>query len=130
MIEINGMEIHSKSFEESTTSDPLFLTPLIESGRIEEAVTLSSVTGLDTNLTSHSGFITVNKQHGGHMFFWYFPSQRDPVHDPVIMWLEGGQGTPGLYSLFNYIGPLQVVDKELTVVERELTWNKNYNVIY
>ena len=56
--------------------DTLFLTPLIEGGEIDLAQNLSRVTELPTRLeNSHTGYITVNKQDGGHMFFWYFPSQ-------------------------------------------------------
>ena len=62
-------------------SDPLYLTPYIESGNIAEAQKLSQVTTLPTTIQSHSGLITVNKQYGGHTFFWYFPSQvwRTPL---------------------------------------------------
>ena len=57
------------------TGEPLFLTPLIENGEIEKAQELSKVTGLGTDLVSHTGYITVDKEAGGHTFFWYFPSQ-------------------------------------------------------
>src|SRR5690242_1523864 len=55
---------------------PLFLTPHIESGHIDEARELSRVNGLPNapNLTSYSGFLTVNKQYNSNMFFWYFPA--------------------------------------------------------
>ena len=56
-------------------SEALFLTPYIEAGQIAEAQELSKVKTLNTALESYTGYITVNKPEGGHMFFWYFPSQ-------------------------------------------------------
>lgn len=110
-------------------SDPLYLTPYIESGNIAEAQKLSQVTTLPTTIQSHSGLITVNKQYAGHTFFWYFPSQRDPSSDPVIMWLQGGPGSSSMFGLFSLHGPL-ILDADLNLSERDLTWNKNYSMIY
>ena len=60
--------------------DPLFLTPLIESGDIENARNLARVVdplpGLNAEDTpeSYSGFITVDESLGSNMFFWFFPA--------------------------------------------------------
>ena len=55
---------------------PLFLTPYIESGKIEEARKLSRVGPLPNapNITSYSGLLTVNKKYNSNMFFWFFPA--------------------------------------------------------
>lgn len=56
-------------------SKPLFLTPYIESGQLEEGRKLSEVVGLpDVVLKSYSGFLTVNKTYDSNMFFWFFPA--------------------------------------------------------
>jgi hypothetical protein len=56
--------------------DPLFLTPYIESGKIDEARKLSQVMQLPNapNITSFSGLLTVNKKYNSNMFFWFFPA--------------------------------------------------------
>ena len=62
------------------SSDPLYLTPYIESGDIETGQELAKVTlpldGLqpEEQPESFSGFITVDKNHDSNMFFWFFPA--------------------------------------------------------
>lgn len=54
----------------------LFLTPLIESGNIEEARNKASVQHKDMfNIKSYSGYLTVNKQYNSNTFFWFFPAE-------------------------------------------------------
>lgn len=54
---------------------PLFLTPLIEAGRIKEAQDAAKVGPLRgaENVTSFSGYLTVNKAFNSNLFFWFFP---------------------------------------------------------
>jgi hypothetical protein len=56
--------------------EPLFLTPYIEAGNIEEARKLSKVGPLPNgpNITSYSGYITVDKKLNSNMFFWFIPA--------------------------------------------------------
>lgn len=61
-------------------SDPLFLTSMIESGRIREAQDAARVKNLvvsDYNETilSYSGFLTVRPEYNSNMFFWFVPAQ-------------------------------------------------------
>lgn len=57
-----------------SVGDPLILTPLLESGHVEEAQRLSRVTELVPEVTSYSGYFTVNPKYNSNMFFWYFPA--------------------------------------------------------
>lgn len=54
---------------------PLFLTPLIESGKIDEARKKASVQHKEMDdISSYAGYLTVNKQYSSNMFFWFFPA--------------------------------------------------------
>jgi vitellogenic carboxypeptidase-like protein len=57
--------------------DPLFLTPLIEAGKIEEAQKAARVGPLKgaDNISSFSGYLTVNKKFDSNLFFWFFPAE-------------------------------------------------------
>lgn len=56
--------------------EPLFLTPLIESGKIQEARRASLVQHVETkDMESYTGYLTVNKLYDSNMFFWFFPAQ-------------------------------------------------------
>nr|CAD7204550.1 unnamed protein product [Timema douglasi] len=57
--------------------EPLFLTPLIEAGNINEAKKASRVGVLEgaERIESYSGYITVNKSFNSNLFFWFFPAE-------------------------------------------------------
>ena len=56
--------------------EPLILTNYIKTGKIDEARRLSQVGPLPNgpNITSYSGFFTVNQNYNSNLFFWFFPS--------------------------------------------------------
>lgn len=56
--------------------EPLFLTPLIESGKINEARKEATVEHNEIGaVSSYSGYFTVNKEYNSNLFFWFFPAQ-------------------------------------------------------
>jgi vitellogenic carboxypeptidase-like protein len=111
------------------SSDPLFLTPLINSGKIDEARKLSKVENLSETVTSYSGFITVDEENGVNTFFWFFPAFENFENAPVFLWSEGGPGVSGLMSAFNEQGPF-LVTAAGNLELREHTWAKNHSIIY
>ncbi|XP_072009809.1 probable serine carboxypeptidase CPVL isoform X4 [Engystomops pustulosus] len=109
---------------------PLFLTPLLESGKIDEARELSLVGKLSgSNVKSYSGYLTVNKTYDSNLFFWFFPAQLSPETAPVLLWLQGGPGGTSMFGLFVEHGPY-VVTENLTLVHREFSWTNTYSVLY
>ncbi|XP_071438643.1 venom serine carboxypeptidase-like [Hetaerina americana] len=112
--------------------NPLFLTPLIEQGRIEEGRRLSLVENLPdaSNITSYAGYLTVNKEINSNLFFWFFPSEVDYLNAPVLLWLQGGPGATSLYGLFTENGPFFIDKGNKTLKLREYSWTKSHSVIY
>ncbi|CAG2168641.1 unnamed protein product, partial [Oppiella nova] len=112
------------------TCDPLILTPYIRKHQISEAKSLSRVTGLPNAPTfeSYSGFLTVDDRFNSNMFFWFFPSFKNPKTSPVVVWLEGGPGISSLFSLFTF-GPL-VVDQMLNVTTTPSSWAQEVSILY
>ncbi|KAG7469698.1 hypothetical protein MATL_G00131650 [Megalops atlanticus] len=109
---------------------PLFLTPYLEGGKIEEARKLSMVGPLPgVNVKSYSGYLTVNKTYNSNLFFWFFPAQERPETAPVLLWLQGGPGGTSMFGLFVEHGPY-VVFKNLTVGFRSYPWTSRYSVLY
>jgi vitellogenic carboxypeptidase-like protein len=76
IIIINFLLILFENVNSISNCDPLILTPYIETQRIDEARSLSSVKNLPNapEMTSYSGFFTVNKQFESNLFFWFFPA--------------------------------------------------------
>ncbi|UJR27757.1 hypothetical protein I4U23_009030 [Adineta vaga] len=109
---------------------PLFLTPYIESGQIDQARNLSRVNlQPDYSFPSYSGYLTVNKTHQSNLFFWFFPSQTGNASAPLLVWLQGGPGASSLFGLFAEQGPI-MVDKEQKLHPSEITWNSKYHLLY
>ena len=71
--------VHNFSFL-SIRSEPLYLTPYIESGNIEEGQNLAKITEPLDGLKAgeqpemYSGFLTVNPRYDSNMFFWFIPA--------------------------------------------------------
>ncbi|KAM9308706.1 putative serine carboxypeptidase CPVL [Gastrophryne carolinensis] len=109
---------------------PLFLTPYLESGKIDEARELSLVGKLPgANVKSYAGYLTVNKTYDSNLFFWFFPAQLNPDSAPVLLWLQGGPGGTSMFGLFVEHGPY-IVTKNLTLVHRDFSWTNKYSMLY
>lgn len=115
----------------SPTSDysPLLLTPYIENNDTETARILALVTGLTPNITSYSGFFTIDKKCDSNIFFWFFPSQNNWKKDPVSVWLNGGPGSSSLIGLFLENGPYTLTSNG-TLILNEYSWTRNSSMIY
>ncbi|BFZ04923.1 hypothetical protein BsWGS_07962 [Bradybaena similaris] len=117
----------------STVNDgPLFLTPLLDRGEVLHAQARSRVSSSETFIPrSHAGFITVDKQLGKHLFFWYFPS---PVSNsaPLLLWLNGGPGITSMLGLLWENGPIEVTQAitGFNITSRAHTWVGPFSVVY
>lgn len=60
--------------------EPLFLTPLIENGKIEEAREKAVVQHKEMgDVSSYSGYFTVDKKYNSNLFLWFFPAMVSSV---------------------------------------------------
>ncbi|XP_008259795.2 probable serine carboxypeptidase CPVL isoform X3 [Oryctolagus cuniculus] len=109
---------------------PLFLTPLIEAGKIKKARALSLVSPFPVlNVKSYAGYITVNKTYNSNLFFWFFPAQVQPEDAPIVLWLQGGPGGSSMFGLFVEHGPY-VVMKNMTLRARDFPWTTTLSMLY
>ncbi|CAF0954236.1 unnamed protein product [Didymodactylos carnosus] len=109
--------------------EPLFLTPYLEAGNIDQARKLSNVEMPPYKFQSFSGFLTVNKTSNSNLFFWFFQAQSKDVSAPVVVWLQGGPGSSSLFGLFTENGPI-MVDKSGMLQQQPFTWNSKYHLLY
>lgn len=111
--------------------EPLFLTPLIESGEIEKARELSKVKPLidSVNVQSFSGYFTVNKTYNSNLFFWFFPAEMKTDDAPLVIWLQGGPGASSMFGLFSEHGPYELT-QDLKLNFRKYRWNRMLSMLY
>ncbi|XP_058828791.1 venom serine carboxypeptidase [Topomyia yanbarensis] len=112
--------------------EPLFLTPFIKNGSIEDGQKAAKVAhgGFPADVESYSGYLTVDEKNNSNLFFWYFVAQNDIQKDaPVVLWLQGGPGASSLYGLFTEHGPFWV-DANMKLNPRQYSWHLNHHLIY
>ena len=133
LVLLSGASPPAEARDTADPGEPLFLTPLIEAGELQQARELSRVVGLPgagANVTSHAGFLTVNKERNSNLFFWFFESQQvPPAEAPVVLWLDGGPGESSMWGLFVETGPFGA-DADLSLVTRNLSWTNTNNMLY
>ncbi|KAJ9653818.1 hypothetical protein H2198_007046 [Neophaeococcomyces mojaviensis] len=76
---------------------------------------------------SYAGF--VNLAPDVHSFFWWFESRRDPVNDPITLWLNGGPGSDSLIGLFQELGPCNISEDLVTQIN-PYAWNNVSNMLF
>ena len=64
--------------------EALHVTPLLKSGANGAAVARAAAETHIGNVTSYTGYFTVDEKHDGNMFFWYFPSQDNNPDAPTV----------------------------------------------
>ncbi|XP_024314264.1 serine carboxypeptidase-like 13 isoform X2 [Brachypodium distachyon] len=82
-----------------------------------------------------TGYVEVDEQHDGSMFYYFIESERDPAEDPLVLWLTGGPGCSGLSALLYEIGPLSFNMQSRsstvpTLAYRADSWTKVSNIIF
>ena len=100
-------------------------TPAANSDRILDLPGLD----YDPGFNQFSGYLTVSKENGRHIFYWFVESQNDPKNDPVVFWTNGGPGCSGLLGLGTEHGPF-FIDKEGNLSPNEHSWNKVASILY
>ncbi|CAG7816569.1 unnamed protein product [Allacma fusca] len=121
-----------------TESDTeLFLTPLIEAGKLSEARELSAdhmnqfriQTTINYDLPSYSGYLTVDKANNANVFFWFFPALENPESASVILWANEASGYSCLRAVFLENGPF-FLDEKFRLQERNESWAKTHSMLY
>lgn len=93
----------------------------------DEVTSLPGMT-FKPNYRQWSGFLQAGP--GKFFHYWFVTSQRDPVKDPLVLWLNGGPGCSSLDGFLSENGPFHVSDDGATLYEDPFSWNKIANMLY
>ncbi|KAF6214645.1 hypothetical protein GE061_009388 [Apolygus lucorum] len=115
--------------DKNGVGEPLYLTSYIESGKIEDGRKAAEVPPLVDNITSYSGYLTVNKDFNSNIFFWFFPAEEASATAPVTVWLQGGPGCSSMYAVFKENGPF-FLDDDGKVNRKSAYWSQKMNMIF
>ncbi|KAJ7986176.1 hypothetical protein DPEC_G00348060 [Dallia pectoralis] len=84
--------------------------------------------GFKLNYRQWSGHLKASP--GKFLHYWFVASQRDPLTDPLVLWLNGGPGCSSLDGFLSENGPFHVNDDGETLYENTFSWNRIANVLY
>ena len=77
------------TFDANEVGDPVFLTPYIKQGKLNEGRERAWVNLPKwPDIKSYAGFLTVEENFNSNLYFWFFLSQSNPSKDPVALWLQ------------------------------------------
>ncbi|KAL9675659.1 hypothetical protein QQ045_003863 [Rhodiola kirilowii] len=77
----------------------------------------------------YAGYIDINKKH---LFYYFVQSERDPVNDPVVLWLNGGPGCSSFDGFVYEHGPFDFdAGSKLPKLHlNQYSWSKVSNILY
>ncbi|XP_052149565.1 serine carboxypeptidase-like 26 isoform X3 [Oryza glaberrima] len=82
-------------------------------------------------VSQFSGYITVNRQNGRALFYWFFEAQALPSQKPLLLWLNGGPGCSSVgYGAASELGPLRVSRNGAGLEFNKFAWNKEANLLF
>lgn len=111
VLAVNTDNLSKECQENADCGEPLFLTPYIKDNLMSEARKASKVESFlpqEWQIKSHSGYVTVDEVQESNLFFWLFPSMKDPNTAPLVLWLGNSPGTASSLSVFFTNGPYVV----------------------
>jgi carboxypeptidase C (cathepsin A) len=79
------------------------------------------------SLPWYSGYLEFDT---GKFHYVFFNSQRDPVNDPVVLWLNGGPGCSSLLGMVYETGPFVFKEGTANFDINEFAWNKKANLLF
>ncbi|KAI9074307.1 hypothetical protein K1719_043730 [Acacia pycnantha] len=83
------------------------------------------------SVSQFSGYITVNKDHGRALFYWFFEAQSESSKKPLLLWLNGGPGCSSIGSgAAVEIGPLTVTKNREGLHFNTYSWNQEANLLF
>lgn len=85
-------------------------------------------------VSGYSGYITMNALTGSSLFFWLFEAINSNITEdtkPLIIWLEGGPGCSGTFTmLWQTVSPIQVnYNTQPLRTNTNHTWATSYHIM-
>ncbi|KAB2086163.1 hypothetical protein ES319_A04G010100v1, partial [Gossypium barbadense] len=86
---------------------------------------------LDVNFRQFAGYIDVDENVVGRSLFYYFvEAEKDPLTQPLTVWLTGGPGCSSVGDAFGSVGPFFVKKDAHGLQTNLFSWNKVSNLLF
>ena len=74
-----------------------------------------------SSIRMHAGYLPVNHQHHGALFFWHFADKSTTDKSTTVIWLAGGPGGSSIAEAWWEIGPFRF-QQDGTIVKNNGSW--------
>uniref|UniRef100_A0A1J3IGU3 Carboxypeptidase n=1 Tax=Noccaea caerulescens TaxID=107243 RepID=A0A1J3IGU3_NOCCA len=102
-----------------------------------ESALITKIPGFDGTFPSkhYSGYVTIDKEHGKNLWYYFIESEKNPSKDPVVLWLNGGPGCSSMDGFVYEHGPFNFEPAKTNTSLPQLhlnrySWSKVSNIIY
>ncbi|XAR51162.1 hypothetical protein NMG60_11005714 [Bertholletia excelsa] len=114
-----------------------FLLLLLSSNAAAMGTVITSLPGFNGSLPFYleTGYVGVGQDEDVQLFYYFVESQRNPLQDPFLLWLNGGPGCSGLCVLLFESGPLYFQFEGYegglpNLLLNDYAWTQNLNILY
>ncbi|XP_013631383.1 PREDICTED: serine carboxypeptidase-like 20 isoform X1 [Brassica oleracea var. oleracea] len=115
----------------------LLLVFLITTESAPESALITKLPGFSGTFPSkhYSGYVTIDKEHGKNLWYYFVESEMNPSKDPVVLWLNGGPGCSSMDGFVYEHGPFNFepakTNYSLPLLHlNPYSWSKVSNMIY
>ncbi|KAG4134104.1 hypothetical protein ERO13_D08G136450v2, partial [Gossypium hirsutum] len=85
----------------------------------------------DVNFRQFARYIEVDENVDGRSLFYYFvEAEKDPMIQPLTIWLTGGPGCSSVGDAFGSVGPFIVTKDAHGLQRNSFSWNKVSNLLF
>ncbi|XP_042405998.1 serine carboxypeptidase II-2-like [Zingiber officinale] len=99
--------------------------------QLQSRVTALPGQSFNVSFAHYSGYVTVNKEAGRALFYWFFEATEDPASKPLVLWLNGGPGCSSIaYGLAEELGPFHVKADGKSLYPNPYSWNQVANILF
>ena len=81
------------------------------------------------SVSQYAGLLHADGTGDSNIFYWLFESARDPLKDPILIWLNGGPGCSSMDGLFIELGPYRM-NKDRSISKNVHSWHNFANLLF
>ncbi|XWS20274.1 hypothetical protein CRYUN_Cryun31cG0086600 [Craigia yunnanensis] len=84
----------------------------------------------DVSFRQFAGYIDVDKKAGPSLFYYFVEAEKDPMTQPLTIWLTGGPGCSSVGDGFASVGPFLTTNNARGLQRNLFSWNKVSNLLF
>ncbi|XVF37796.1 hypothetical protein REPUB_Repub20aG0041700 [Reevesia pubescens] len=84
----------------------------------------------DVNFNQFAGYIDVDEHARGSLFYYFVEAEKDPMNQPLTIWLSGGPGCSSVGDGLTCVGPFFTTKNARGLQKNLFSWNRVSNLLF